>query len=120
MFLLVVIASAILGGFVGGELADRTFLLGGAVIGGVGVAAVLLGLGAYFDSQERKRPKGQVELTPEIRGVFDRMLKNPEIQARLEAKLAGRAVNDDVVGRARQAMEQIAGGLPGFEFVSSD
>jgi hypothetical protein len=71
-FILVLIAATVIGGFVGGELMNRIFSLTGAVVGGVGTAAVLLGLGAYFDSQEKKKPK--VDLTPEIRAVFDRML----------------------------------------------
>lgn len=71
LFIGVIVAAAIIGGFVGGELMDRTFSVIGAVVGGVGLAAVLLGLGASFDAQERKKRK--VELAPEILGVFDRM-----------------------------------------------
>ncbi len=55
---------------------DKTFSILGAAIGGVGTAAVLLGLGAYFDSQDKK--KGTPELTPEIKGVFDRMITGKE------------------------------------------
>ncbi len=72
IFIGVIVAAVVIGGFVGGELMDRTFSITGAVVGGVGLAAILLGLGAFFDAQERKKRK--VELTPEIRGVFDRML----------------------------------------------
>jgi len=72
VFILVLIVATVIGGFVGGELIDRTFSLTGAVVAGVGLATVLLALGPYFDSQEKKKPK--TELTPEIRAVFDRML----------------------------------------------
>ena len=43
IFVNVILAATIIGGFVGGELMGRTFSLTGAVIGGVGLAAVLLG-----------------------------------------------------------------------------
>ena len=72
-FIFVIIAATIIGGFVGGELTDRTFTLTGAVIGGLGLASVLLGLGAYFDAQEKKKRKE--DLPPEIRAVFDRMFE---------------------------------------------
>ena len=55
----------------GAEIMDSSFSITGAVIGGVGTAAFLLGLGAFFDSQERKKEQ---ELPPEMREVFDRML----------------------------------------------
>src|SRR5882762_5968261 len=71
LFIGVIVAATIIGGFVGGELMDRTFSITGAVVSGVGLAVVLLSLGAFFDAQEKKRRK--VELTPEMRGVFDRM-----------------------------------------------
>ncbi|MDT7523446.1 hypothetical protein RAE21_13705 [Rhodoferax sp. TBRC 17198] len=47
-FVIVVIVSAIIGGFVGGELTDRTFLLTGAVIGALGVGGTIFGLGWFF------------------------------------------------------------------------
>lgn len=74
-FIIVLIVATVLGGFVGGELTGNTFTITGAVIGGVGTAAVLLGLGAYFTAQEERKRKARAPvLTPEIRGVFDRML----------------------------------------------
>jgi hypothetical protein len=75
-FIIVIAVATLLGGFVGGELTGNTFMLTGAVIGGVGTAAVLLGLGAFFTAQEEKKKKkaGTPALTPEMRGVFDRML----------------------------------------------
>ena len=73
MFALVIIAAVIIGGFVGGEIFGTSFSLTSAVAGGVGTFAVLMGLGAYFSSQEEKKTASN--LPPEIRGVFDRMLK---------------------------------------------
>lgn len=74
VFILVLLASAILGGLVGGELTDRTFLITGAVIGGVGVGAVLLGLGALLTwLDERKARAAKARLPPEIRAVMGRM-----------------------------------------------
>lgn len=54
-FIIVVIVSAIIGGFVGGELTDRTFLLTGAVIGALGVGGTLFGLGWFFTKQDAKK-----------------------------------------------------------------
>jgi hypothetical protein len=70
-FIAALVGATVVGGFVGGELTGGTFLLTGAVIGGVGVGAVLLGLGAYFEAQERRRK--DETLPPEMRAVFDRM-----------------------------------------------
>lgn len=71
MFILVIVIATVIGGFVGGEIMDKTFSILGATIGGVGLTTILLGLGAYFTAQEEKKRKQQ--LPPEIRGVFDRM-----------------------------------------------
>jgi hypothetical protein len=71
LFILVIVAAAVIGGFVGGELMGMTFSLTGAVVGGLGLAAVLLGLGAYFHAQEERK---KAALTPEILAVFGRML----------------------------------------------
>lgn len=71
IFFAVLVAATIIGGFIGGELSGSTFSVLGAAIGGVGLAVVLLSLGAYFSAQEERKKK---ELTPEMRGVFDRML----------------------------------------------
>jgi hypothetical protein len=70
IFVIVLVVATVVGGFVGGELMGATFSLTGAVVGGVGVGAVLLGLGAYFHAQEEKKKPA---LTPEMRGVFDWM-----------------------------------------------
>lgn len=72
LFIAILFAATIVGGFVGGELSGATFTLTGAVVGGVGTAAVLLGLGAYFASQERR--KRDTDLPPEMRAVFGRMM----------------------------------------------
>lgn len=71
IFLIVIAIATLIGGFVGGELMEKTFSLLGAVVGGVGVTTVLLGLGAFFAAQEERKKK---EAFPqEIRGFFDRM-----------------------------------------------
>lgn len=72
LFIAVIIATTVIGGFVGAELMDSSFSITGAVGGGVGTAAILLGLGAFFDAQERKRK--EKSLPAEMRAVFDRML----------------------------------------------
>ena len=54
-FIIVIIVSAIISGFVGGELTDRTFLLTGAVIGALGVGGTLFGLGWFFTRQDAKK-----------------------------------------------------------------
>jgi hypothetical protein len=90
LFIVVLIVAAIVGGFAGGELVGTSFSILGAAIGGVGTAAVLLGLGAYFHSQERKRSR---DLTPEMRGVFDRLVTgkaNPTPEEINRAKQAWR------------------------------
>src|SRR5664279_3923239 len=75
IFAVVILVATIVGGFVGGELAHRAFSMTGAVVAGLGVAAILLGLGAYFDLQDRRRRKASVP--DDVRAVFDRMLKGP-------------------------------------------
>ncbi len=72
LFITSIVAATIIGGFVGGELTNTLFTLTGAVVGGVGLTTLLLGLGAYFDAQERKRR--EKALPPDVRAVFDRMV----------------------------------------------
>lgn len=74
IFFAVLVAAAIIGGFIGGELSGSTFSILGATVGGVGLAIVLLSLGAYFSALEERKKR---ELTPEMRGVFDRMFGAP-------------------------------------------
>jgi hypothetical protein len=71
LFIGLIIAAAVISGFVGAEITGDDFSITGAVIGGVGVFGALMGLGAFFDSQEKKRRAREV--SPEMRGVFDRM-----------------------------------------------
>ncbi len=85
LFLLVLLVATAIGGFAGAEVLDTSFSILGAAIGGVGTAVVLLGLGAYFDAQEKKSPK----LPPEMHGIFDRMItgkENPTAKEVQEAK----------------------------------
>jgi len=99
-FVIVIIVTAVIGGFVGGELTGNTFMLTGAVIGGVGTAAVLLGLGAYFTAQEERKRKARAPaLTPEIRGVFDRMLARSAGQAATAAPAPKAESKEDVFVR---------------------
>jgi hypothetical protein len=71
LFIAVIIAAIVIGGFVGAELMGNSFSITGAVVGGVGTAAILLGIGAFFDAQDRKQK--EKALPPEMRAVFDRM-----------------------------------------------
>ena len=78
LLIIFILVAFILGGFVGGEITDHDFSITGAVISSISVFAIILGLGWFFSEQERKRKK--VELSPEIREIFDRMIgtsKNP-------------------------------------------
>lgn len=83
LFIGILMAASILGGFAGGEISGTSFSILGMIIGGVGTAAVLLSLGAYFSAQEENKS----DLPDDMRGVFDRMItgkENPtadEIQA---------------------------------------
>lgn len=77
MFLAVVAAAIVIGGFVGAELMDSSFSITGAVVGGVGTAAGLLGLGAFFEAQDRRRK--DKALTPEVREAFDRMFSGQRL-----------------------------------------
>lgn len=92
VFILVLIVATVVGGFAGGELLGVTFSIFGAAVGGIGTAAVLLGLGAYFHAQEKKKPKG--ELTPEMRRVFDRMVTGKANPTQAEIENAKRALRN--------------------------
>lgn len=80
IFVLVLFIAALVGGLVGAEWSDydRTFSATGAVVGAIGTAGVLLGLGAFFDRQERR--KRQQKLPDDVRGVFDRMFRRKPSQ----------------------------------------
>ncbi|MCI5057100.1 MAG: hypothetical protein MRY83_13385 [Flavobacteriales bacterium] len=85
LFIGILFAAAILGGLAGGEISSTSFSVLGMIIGGVGTAAVLLGLGAYFDKQANK----QADLPDDVRDIFDRMITgkdNPTQEEVLKAK----------------------------------
>lgn len=84
IFIVVLIVATIIGGLVGAELMDTDFSITGAVIGGVGTFAILMGLGAFFDAQERKRK--EKDLPQEMRDVFDRMLGQGSTKPRPSSK----------------------------------
>lgn len=90
-FVIVLIVAFVVGGLVGGELVGGTFSFLSATVGCVGTAVVLLGLGAYFHAQERKRSG---ELTPETRSVFDRMVTGKENPSLEEVERAKRALRN--------------------------
>jgi hypothetical protein len=89
LFIAVILAAVVIGGFVGAELMDSSFSITGAVVGGVGTGAVILGLGAFFDAQERKRKDSA--LPPEMRAVFDRMFGKDTSSRQQHPKPAPRA-----------------------------
>jgi len=113
LFLAVLVVVAVAGGFVGGEITGRTFSAIGATVGVVGTAAILLGLGAYFDYQDRKQPR----LTPELRGVFDRMTgkiggpppRKPAQQMK-QSPAIPREIENAVLGLIQQDMAAAARG----------
>lgn len=84
-------------------------------LGGVGLTAVLLGLGALLTAQEEKKKKEA--LPPEIRGVFDRMmgksLNSPSSRpvvskSGASKKLAASPKDDLLKGTIKSLMEQDA------------
>jgi hypothetical protein len=84
-FVIILIAMAIIGGLVGGEVMDMPFSIMGAVVGFIGSGAIMLGLGAYFTAQDQKND----DLPGDVRDVFDRMItgkENPTKAEILEAK----------------------------------
>ncbi len=78
VFFIVIGVAFILGGLVGGELTDREFLITGAVIGGVSVGVIIFLAGWYLNAKDEKKRKNS-KLTPEIRGVFERMMKSQHL-----------------------------------------
>ena len=91
LFIAVLIVATVVGGFAGGEIMGRTFSILGAAVGGVGTAAVLLGLGAFFHAQEERKKR---ELPPEMRAVFDRMVTGKANPTAEEVERAKRALRD--------------------------
>lgn len=72
LLVIFVLLAFILGGLIGGEITDRDFSITGAVIGSIGVFVIIFCLGWFFYEQDRKRKK--VDVSPEVREIFDRML----------------------------------------------
>lgn len=77
IFVLVLIAATVVGGFGVGQVTGDGFSILGAAGGGVGMFALLMGLGAYFSAQERKRDKS-------LDHVFDRMVTGKANPTRAE------------------------------------
>lgn len=82
IFLLVLIVAALVGGFGVGQFTGNMFSILGAAAGGVGTAALLLGLGAYFDHQDRKKPQRDTSLDH----VFDSMITGKNKPTRKEVE----------------------------------
>jgi sugar phosphate permease len=76
---------AVVGGLVGGYATDGGFSILWAAVGGVALLGAAFLLGWYFHAADEK--KKREELTPEMRGVFDRMMG-------VERDSAGRVVSD--------------------------
>lgn len=113
IFIAVILAAVVIGGFVGAELMDSSFSITGAVVGGVGTAAILLGLGAFFDAQERKRR--EKALTPEMRAVFDRMFGMDSSSRQQHSKPVQdemHGVCDRMLGRESQQAPQSGDDVP--------
>lgn len=89
-FVVVIIASAIIGGFVGGELSDQTFLLTGAVIGALGVGGTIFGLGWFFTQQDAKKRSA----------AFDSFLVSKRVQTATASPQAPKPTTQDPLFRA--------------------
>ncbi len=84
IFIVVLIAATVIGGFVGAELTYTNFPITGEIIGGVGTFSILMGLGAFFSAQGRK--KSEKGLPQKMREVFDRMFGQSSVQSQPAAK----------------------------------
>ena len=88
-FIAVIVVAIVIGGFVGAELMDSSFSITGAVVGGVGAAAVLLGLNAFFDAQKRGRKKEKLRKRKEReqkRREIEQKAREAEIRKREERR----------------------------------
>ena len=103
LFALVVLAAALIGGFVGAEWAGSTFSATGALVAAVLTAATLLGLGALFTFQEKKKKKAP--LPPEIRGVFDRMTGRQTAPPSVVQEAATKAAVQNSLERRKNAVD---------------
>lgn len=105
IFVLVIVAAVIVGGFAGGEATGRTFSILWASVVGVSTFAVLMGLGAFFHYQEKKK---KTEITPEIRAVFDRMTgKQPYKNDRTARSKSEREAPQDVLDPLMNTMHDL-------------
>ncbi len=95
IFILVLIVAALVGGFGVGQITGDMFSILGAAAGGVGTAAILLGLGAYFDHQDRKKPQRDTGLDH----VFDTMITGKAKPTRKEVADAKKRIQK--AGRKR-------------------
>jgi hypothetical protein len=84
IFIVVLIAATVIGGFVGAELTYTNFPITGEIIGGVGTFSILMGLGAFFSAQGRK--KSEKGLPQKMREVFDRMFGQSSVQSQPAVK----------------------------------
>ena len=97
LFISVILAAIVIGGFVGAGLMDGSFSITGAVVGGVG-AAVLLGLIVFLDAKETKQEKKD--------------LRNNERQEQRRRNIEQRAREAEISGyeeKIRRYKEEIRG-----------
>ena len=105
-FVLVILVAGLIGGFVGAEWSDydRRFSPTGALVGFLGTAATLLGLGAVFDRQDQK--KRAMQIPEEVRGVIGRMLEMAPVSPSAPPK-SSVATNAAVQASLRRKMDAI-------------
>ncbi len=108
IFVLVICLATLVGGFAGGELADRTFSVFWAAITGVGTFAVLMCLGALFHRQEERRKAKS--LPPEMRDVFDRMTGKKSYGDKETDRVVREKLLGTMMDLVEQDREQIAAG----------
>lgn len=93
LFLALILISAIICGFAGGWISGQTFSILAAVIGAVGLAAVVLGLGAILTAREEKKASGKVP--PNIREVFERMASGHSAVSGIESSWKPRPFHEN-------------------------
>lgn len=85
IFLVFLVVAALVGGFGVGQVSGSLFSILGAAAGFVGTGALLLGLGAFFDHQDKNIQQRDTSLDH----VFDTMItgkKNPSKKEIAQAK----------------------------------
>jgi hypothetical protein len=95
LFILVLIVAVLVGGFGVGQITGDQFSILGAAAGGIGTAAVLLSLGAYFDYQERKKPQHDTRLDH----VFDSMITGKSKPTQKEVQDAKKRIQNSAKRR---------------------